>query len=178
MQLHTHSVTVSIEWRFSVRFSCSCPIEEFKAVNWLPIKNRIDQCVCVNIMKFCKETAPAYSGEIFHPVNQGRATRRSKLKLEFPFRKSSAGQKSLSYLGPKIWNSLPSELKLSNNINTFKHKIKENFFRNIQKEEDDICLLLRTVFLEFLLLHRQWPFFRSHFFSYTSGGTIMETRSH
>ena len=113
-------------------------VTEFKAINWLPIKNRIDQCVCVNIMKFFKETAPAYSGEIFHPVNQGRATRRSKFKLEFLFRKSSAGQKSLSYLGPKIWNSLPSELKLSNNINTFKHKIKENFFRNIQKEEDDI----------------------------------------
>ena len=113
-------------------------VTEFKAINWLPIKNRIDQCVCVNIMKFFKETAPAYSGEIFHPVNQCRAMRRSKFKLEFPFRKSSAGQKCLSCLGPKIWNSLPSELKLSNNINTFKHKIKENFFRNVQKEEDDI----------------------------------------
>ena len=109
-------------------------VTEFKAINWLPTKNRIDQCVCANLMKFFKETAPAYSGEIFHPVNQGRAKRRSKFKLEFPFfRKNSAGQKSLSYLGPKIWNSLPSDLKLSNNINTFKHKIKENFFRNITK---------------------------------------------
>ena len=89
-------------------------------------------------MKFFKETAPAYSGEIFHPVNQRRPTRKSKFKLEFPFRKSSAGQKCLSYLGPKIWNSPPSELKSSNNINTFKHTIKENFFRNIEKEEDDI----------------------------------------
>ena len=50
----------------------------------------------------------------------------------------NAGQKYLSYLGPKLWNSLPSELKPTNNINTFKHKIKENFFQNIQKEEDDI----------------------------------------
>ena len=55
-----------------------------------------------------------------------------------PLRKSNAGQKSLSYLGPKIWNSLPSELKSSNNIDTFNHKIKENFFLNLQKEEDDI----------------------------------------
>ena len=154
-------------------------ITEFKAINWLPTKNRIDQCVCVNIMKFFKGIAPAYSGEIFHPVNQGRATRRSKFKLEFPFRKSNAGQKSLSYLGPKIWNSLPSKLKSSNNINTFKHRIKENFFLSLQKEEDDIaiCLLLRTVF-EFLIFCRRKPFFRSHFFGYTSGGTIMETRLH
>ena len=94
--------------------------------------------VCVNIMKFFKGIAPAYSGAIFHPVSQGRATRRSKFKLELPFRKSNAGQKCLSYLGPKIWNSLPSELKSSNNINTFKHKIKENYFQSIQKEEDDM----------------------------------------
>ena len=110
-------------------------VTEFKAINRLPTKNRIDQCVCVNIMKFFKGIAPAYSGEIFYPVNQGRATRRSKFKLEFPFRKSNAGQKSLSYLGPKIWNSLPSELKSSNNINTFKHKIKENFSEVYKKRK-------------------------------------------
>ena len=130
-------------------------------------------------MKFFQETAPAYSGEIFHPVNQGRATRRSKFKLEFPFWKSSAGQTRPSYLGPKVWNSLPSELKSSNNINTFKNKIKENFFRNIQKEEDDIYVFYYgPFFLEFCLLCRQRPFFRSDFFGYTSGGTFMETRSH
>ena len=66
---------------------------EFKAINWLPTKNRIDQCVCVNVMKFFNWTAPAYSAEIFHPANQGRTTRRSKFKLEFPFRKSTSGQK-------------------------------------------------------------------------------------
>ena len=94
---------------------------EFKAINWLPTKNRMDQCVCVNVMKFFNGTAPAYSTEIFHPANQGRITQRSKFKLEFPFRKSTSGQKCLSYLGPKIWNSLPSDLKSANNPNTFKH---------------------------------------------------------
>ena len=44
----------------------------------------------------------------------------------------------LQYLGPKIWNNLPSDLKSAKNPNTFKHKIKENFFQQIQKEEDDI----------------------------------------
>ena len=34
--------------------------------------------------------------------------------------------------------SLPSELKSTNNFNAFKHKTKENFFQNMQKEEDDI----------------------------------------
>ena len=94
---------------------------EFKAINWLPTKNRMDQCVCVNVMKFFNGTAPAYGTEIFHPANLGRITRRSKFKLEFPLRKSTAGQKCSSNLGPKIWNSLPSDLKSAENPNTFKH---------------------------------------------------------
>ena len=107
-------------------------------VSWYLKITKYQPCICVSIMNFFKGTAPAYSAQIFRPVNQGRTTRRSKFKLEFPFRKSNTGQKCLSYLGPKIWNSLPSELKSTNNINTFKHRIKENFFQNVQKEEDDI----------------------------------------
>ena len=44
----------------------------------------------------------------------------------------------IEIVNPKIWNSLSSDLKSANYPNTFKHKIKENFFQNIQKEEDDI----------------------------------------
>ena len=72
---------------------------EFKAINWLPTKNRVDQHTCVNIMKFFKGMAPAYADEIFQAVDQSRVTRTSKLNL--PFRKSSVGQKCLSYMGPK-----------------------------------------------------------------------------
>ena len=33
-------------------------------------------------------------------------TRRATQKLDLPFRKSCIGQKTLSYIGPKIWNYL------------------------------------------------------------------------
>ena len=111
---------------------------EFKSINWLPTKHRVEQNICVNIMKFFNGTAPAYADEIFHPADQSRITRRSKFRLNVPFCKSSTGQKCLSYQGPKIWNSLASELKSTNNVNTFKHKIKENFFKDIQRKEDDV----------------------------------------
>ena len=100
---------------------------EFKAINWLPTKHRVDQNICVNIMKFFNRTVPAYADEIFHPADQSRITRRSKFRLNVPFRKSNTGQKCLSYQGPKLWNSLKSDLKSTNNINTFKHKIKKIF---------------------------------------------------
>ena len=99
---------------------------------------KCSQNICVNIMKFFNGTAPAYADEVFHPADQSRITRRSKFRLNVPFCKSSTGQKCLSYQGPKIWNSLASELKSTNNVNTFKHKIKENFFKDIQRKEDDV----------------------------------------
>ena len=102
---------------------------EFKAINWFPTKNRVDQHTCVNIMKFFKGMAPAYADEIFQPVEKCRVTRTSKFKLNLPFRKSSAGPKCLSYEGPKILNSLSSDLLSTNNINLFKHKIKDHFFQ-------------------------------------------------
>ena len=99
----------------------------------------MDQCVCVNVMKFFNGTAPAYSAEIFHPANQSRITRCFKFRLEFPFRKSTSGQKCLSNIRPKIWNSLPSDLKSANNPNTFKHMTI--FVQKVQKEEDDVYVL-------------------------------------
>ena len=50
------------------------------------------------------------------------------------------GLNSVSYIGPKIWNNLPNECKLEENPNKFKHKIKDTFFTNIQRENDDIYI--------------------------------------
>ena len=50
------------------------------------------------------------------------------------------GQSAISYIGPKIWNNLPSECKLEDNTNKFKHKMKEEFFKCLQSENDDIYM--------------------------------------
>ena len=92
-------------------------------------------------MEFFNGTAPAYADKTFHPADQSRITRRSKFRLNIAFCNSSTGQKCLSYQGPKIWNSLASDLKSTNNVNTFKHKIKEYFFKYIQRKEDE-CVMM------------------------------------
>ena len=101
-------------------------IKEFKYINWLPTKERFEQFTTTKVFKFFDKSAPSYMSEMFLPVGQSRATQRSKNKLDQPFRKSKTGQNGLSYLGPKIWNSLHSDLKSAKNANSFKHKIKEN----------------------------------------------------
>ena len=94
---------------------------EFLKINWLPTKKRVEQCICANVFKFFNQMSPQYTAEIFHPSSSVHNTRRATQKLDLPFRKSCIGQKTLSYIGPKIWNNLPAQIKPSKSVNTFKH---------------------------------------------------------
>ena len=111
---------------------------EFLKINWLPTKKRVEQCICVNVFSFFNQMSPQYTAEIFHPSSSVHNTRRATQKPDLPFRKSCIGQKTLSYIGPKTWNNLPAQIKLSKNVNTFKHDIKKSFFDDLQKQNDDI----------------------------------------
>ena len=47
-------------------------------------------------------------------------------------------QKCLSYLGPYIWNGLPDDVKLLNNVNTFKHKVKKTYLILLREKDQDV----------------------------------------
>ena len=111
--------------------------KDFQKINWLPTKERFEQMVSVNIYKSFNNQAPTYMREIFHPTTMVQNTRRSKHRLLLPHRKNNRGQKCLSFNGPKIWNNLHSKLKTIENVNTFKHKIKNTFFITFKKIEDN-----------------------------------------
>ena len=76
--------------------------DEFKEINWLPTKERVSQCICINILKFFNNVAPDYTSEIFHPSQSRYNTRMSTYKIDLRFRRSVYGKKALPYLGPKI----------------------------------------------------------------------------
>ena len=113
-------------------------MNEFLKINWLPTKKRVEQCICINVFNFFNQMSPQYTAEIFHPSSSVHNTRRATQKLDLPFRKSCIGQKTLSYIGPKTWNNLPAQIKLSKNVNTFKQDIKKSFFDDLHKQNDDI----------------------------------------
>ena len=115
-------------------------IAEFKKLNWLPTKERVYQCICVNIFKFFNVMSPEQTSEIFCPSYCRHNTRSSMLMLDVPFQKHCSGQKTLSYLGPRTWNMLPAQIKLRRNVNTFKHDIKKLFFDKLQKDTDNIFI--------------------------------------
>ena len=116
-------------------------VNEFKRINWLPTRERFEQCVCVNIFNFFAKTAPTYISEMFNLVEQSRHTRRSFKQLKLPNQTTNRGLKTLSYIGPKLWNALPTSILSVNCVNNFKHRLKENFFKEIQKIEDSSYIL-------------------------------------
>ena len=113
-------------------------IDEFIKINWLPTKERVAQCIRVNIFKFFNKMSPQYMSEIFHPSHSRYNTHMATLKLDLPFRQSCPGQKTISYLGPNTWNNLAAETKLRRSVNTFKYDIKKLFFDKLKKQNDDI----------------------------------------
>ena len=77
---------------------------EFEKLNWLPISNRINQWVLSTTFKFVNNIGPNYLNEVFRwAAESNRTLRNDHRKLKHPFRKTSAGQNSLSVLGPSKW---------------------------------------------------------------------------
>ena len=105
---------------------------EFEKLNWLPISDRINQCVLSATFKFINGIGPNYLNEVFQwAAESNRTLRNDYRKLKHPFRKTTAGQNSLSFLGPSKWNKLPESTKKCNNINTFKHNFKKLYLTKI-----------------------------------------------
>ena len=64
--------------------------------------------------------------EVFEYVSQGRiSSRNNYATLKVPFHKTTMGQESLSYIGPSVWNKIPSLMK-RNSLNKFKHDLKKH----------------------------------------------------
>ena len=70
--------------------------------------------------------------EIYNADQSKVNTRSSYLKLKQPFQKTTQGQRSLSYIGPALWNSLPENIKRNDHINTFKHNIKRHYLDTLR----------------------------------------------
>ena len=111
-------------------------VQEFKKINWLPTKERFEQCLLVSIYNFFNKRAPEYFDEMYYPAEQGHKTRFSFKKLILSCRTTNRGLRMLSYLGPRLWNGLHTEIKSASSTNNFKHKMKNCFFTQLQKKED------------------------------------------
>ena len=66
------------------------------------------------------------------------ATRISLCKLSQLLQKANHGQKSLSHVAPSIWKKIARFLKTTDNVNTYKHRVKKHLFHRMNNEENNI----------------------------------------
>ena len=105
---------------------------EFEKINWLPIKDRLEQIISSVSFKFCNNTSLPYMNDVFKPAGQSNTTTRaSSLKLNQTLRRNNQGHKNISYIAPIFWNNIPNSLKITENLNTLNtviHLISKNVF--------------------------------------------------
>ena len=103
-----------------------------KDLNCLPAIDKFKQCVISIVFKFINSNCPYYWNEVFEFAPEGNiGLRNNFLKLRRPFRNTNTGQKALSFIGPSFWNQIPETIKKINNLNTFKHNLKKQFFNQM-----------------------------------------------
>ena len=118
-------------------------VDEFREINWLNVTDRFNQCVSASVFKYFNNISPTYMAEIFNPISRNDiGTRNSFLKLTQLSRRTKQGQNCLSFIGPSIWNKLPEIIKDSNNLNSFKHKVKEHFLNENERRENNIYIFI------------------------------------
>ena len=73
---------------------------DFEKLNWLPIRDRINQCILSTTFKFVSDIGPNYLKEVFQWAGEtSRTLRNDYRKFKHPFRKTTAGKNSISFLG-------------------------------------------------------------------------------
>ena len=97
----------------------------FRKINWLPIEHRVELCTATTVLKFWNQLTPSHFEDIFTPSFNKYDTR-SQMALDIPLRKTTIGQKSISFLRTKVWSKTNNSLKAVITTVTFTHALKKH----------------------------------------------------
>jgi len=100
-----------------------------KSLHWLPIPERIQFKIASLTFKVIHFGKPSYLAELITSYQPSRNLRSSGTNLLcVPDIRSEIGRRSFSYSAPKLWNSLPPDLRSCTCISTFQGKLKTHLF--------------------------------------------------
>ena len=102
-----------------------------KQLQWLPIQTRIDYKLATLAFRHFDGSLPQYLSsrlDIYQPSRSLRSSNDRLLRVP-RWKLKSFGYRSFSYQGPVVWNSLPTDLKLSSSLSTFKSRLKTHLFK-------------------------------------------------
>ena len=101
-------------------------------LHWLPVRQRIDYKIALLTHKTLKTCQPSYLHDHLHSYAPARHLRSaSGFTLTVPPNKLSLASSAFEYYAPRLWNSLPAELRNSVNhlsVDAFKSRLKTHLF--------------------------------------------------
>ena len=106
--------------------------ELLKTLHWLPVKYRIDFKVACLVFKCITGVAPSYLSCFIKPyVNACISELRSagqRLVCQPSVASRQFGERCFSFYGPKLWNSLPLDIRQCDSYPRFKRLLKTHFY--------------------------------------------------
>ena len=100
-----------------------------KNLHWLLLPERIQFKIASLTFKAINFRKPSYLSELITSYQPSRNLRSSGTNLlSVPDIRSEIGRRSFSYAAPKLWNSLPPDLRSCTCISTFQGKLKTHLF--------------------------------------------------
>ena len=107
--------------------------ESLKTLYWLPIRQHIEFKILELTHKCINNSAPRYLQDLISVKAQIWANMRSSsmgVLLNIPtVKQTTFAARSFRYVAPRLWNSLPTNIRCTNNLDKFKALLKTNLFQ-------------------------------------------------
>ena len=95
-----------------------------KELHWLPIRQRIVFKILLLVFKFYNNAVPVYINELLQISERNRSI------LKVPRANTPYGDRAFEICAPRLWNALPSAIRVSNTLTYFRSHLKHHLFAN------------------------------------------------
>ena len=110
-----------------------------KTIHWLPIWERMELKLLIMVYDCIKGDVPIYVKKLLR-INMGYGNLRSNasMKLTIPqVENKTFPNKAFSVVGPRLWNSLPHNIRNTNDLSEFKKSLKTHLFTWVYCNNDN-----------------------------------------
>lgn len=100
-----------------------------RELHWLQVSSRIQYKILLLTYKVLRGLAPVYLSDMLTYSTARPGLRSTGVLLRTPrTRLVSYGDRAFSSVAPRLWNSLPSDLRLTTDVHVFKTSLKTLLF--------------------------------------------------
>ena len=104
-------------------------IKILKDPHWLPVRNSIDFKIATLVYKVKSSSQPVYLSSLISAYAPIRSLLPTVTHiLHTPRVKTAVGSRAFSSSAPKVWNSLPTDIRECATLLTFRRKLKTFYF--------------------------------------------------